>query len=524
MSENLTEQFAVLPGHLGHHLLITMMALVAGAALSLPLAVATRRHPRWRATLLAAVSIVQTVPGLALLALMVPLLAALSVATLAVFGFELPSLGLLPTVLALTLYSMLPMVRNTVAGLLGVGEPVRQAARAVGMTDRQMLWKVELPLAAPVILAGVRTATVWTVGIATLATPVGQRCLGNFIFSGLQTRNLTAVLFGCVAAAGLALLLDLLLGGIERGVRTRRRGLGAASAAGLGAVLLLGLTAPLLAGAWSGRPDGPPVRIGAKTFTEQYILAELLDSVLTEAGYAVDVRSGLGSTVGFDALVAGDIDVFVDYSGTLWAHHMGRDGPAGRAAVLEGVTRWLGSEHGIHCLGSLGFENAYGFAMTRPRAAALGVDALGDLARPAPGLTVGGDYEFFSRPEWRAVRDAYGLRFADEVSYDSRFMYQALAQGDVDVISAFTSDGWIVAFDLVVLDDPREALPPYDAVLLLSRQAAADPALVAALRPLVGALDVETMRTANHMVDRDDDKRTVGQAARWLEAEALGGR
>ena len=135
------------------------------------------------------------------------------------------------------------------------------------------------------------------------------------------------------------------------------------------------------------------------------------------------------------------------------------------------MTRGLESEHGIRCLGSLGFENAYGLAMRRDRAQALGIRTIADLARHSSSMKIGGDYEFFGRPEWKSVRDGYGLRFASETSFDSTFMYDAVADGTVDVISAFTSDGRFTAFDLVVLEDPRQAIPPYDAVLLLSLQA-----------------------------------------------------
>ena len=162
---------------------------VLGLAISLPLAVAASRSAavRWPALLVA--SLVQTIPSLALLALFYPLLLALSALSQAAFGRGFPALGFLPSLLALTLYSMLPILRNGVAGLPA---SIRRSSRrraGVGMTDRQRLFQVELPLAAPVIMAGVRTAAVWTIGAATLATPVGQTSLGNYIFSGLQTEN-----------------------------------------------------------------------------------------------------------------------------------------------------------------------------------------------------------------------------------------------------------------------------------------------------------------------------------------------
>jgi osmoprotectant transport system permease protein len=170
-------------------------------------------------------------------------------------------------------------------------------------------------------------------------------------------------------------------------------------------------------------------------------------------------------------------------------------------------------------LGSLGFENAYALAMRRSQAAQLHIRTLDDLAAHAPQLTLGADLEFLSRPEWASVRDAYGLKFKAQTQYQPTFMYRAIASGQADVISAFSSDGRIAADDLVVLDDPRHALPPYDAVVLISPKRANDARLIGALKPLIGRIDVATMRAANLSVDRDRDKATPAQAAKALAAK-----
>jgi len=524
--ENIRQQFEALPQNLSNHMMITVIPLAIGILVSIPLAVWVVKNPKMRYPTLTLVSIVQTIPSLALLALMVPVLAGLSALTMWAAGFEISALGFYPTVIALTLYSILPMLRNTVTGILGVPEALTEAARGVGMTDRQMLWKVEFPLAAPVIIAGVRTATVWVVGIATLATPVGQRCLGNYIFQGLQTRNWTAVLFGCVAAALLAITLDLLIGGLEKAVKERRRRLGMTAGALLLMIFAGGMIAPSVT-RWIQRPGAggaQTVWVGSKTFTEQFILSSVITQLLEDAGYNVREKESLGSTVVFDAIAKGEIDCYVDYTGTIWANYMKRDRPADAQTVMDGITRWLKEEHGVVALGALGFENAYALAMVDLQAEELGVSSMGDLAEHDEAMKIGGDYEFFGRPEWTRIREAYGLSFTDRISYDSTFMYEAVAQGKVDVIAAFSSDGRIEAYGLRVLEDPRNAIPPYDAVLLLSAEAAKDKNLVGALKPLIGAIDVESMRRANYMVDRDEQKTTIDEAARWLRREAIGER
>src|SRR6476661_7762383 len=223
MHPQIAEAFARLPSYLGGHVAVSVTALVLGLAISLPLALAMRRAGL-RRVLLGFASVVQTIPSLALLALFYPLLLGLAALCERLFGSSFSALGFLPSVLALTLYSMLPVLRNTITGLNGVDPAINEAALGVGMTRRQSLVMVELPLALPVIMAGIRTAAIWVIGAATLSTPIGQTSLGNYIFTGLQTQNWVFVLFGCVAAAIFALLVDQLLALMENGLSKRDRG------------------------------------------------------------------------------------------------------------------------------------------------------------------------------------------------------------------------------------------------------------------------------------------------------------
>ncbi len=501
-----------LPDYLGSHIIVSLAAIAIGLAVSLPLAVLAVRRRRLRVALLGFSSVIQTVPGLALLTLFYPLLLALAALSERAFGWGFSALGFLPAVLALALYSMLPVARNTVAGLSAIGDGLHDAAQALGMRRRQILWLVDLPIAVPVIMAGIRTAAVWVIGTATLSTPIGQASLGNYIFTGLQTQNWVFVLFGCVAAAALALFVDQMLALMERGValHDHRRIYG--GAAGIALLVLVALLPAL------GRNQSTYV-VGAKPFTEQYVLAALIERGLEAAGLSATRRAGLGSSVIFNALAAGEIDAYVDYSGTLWANQMQRTGALPRAEMTSAVGAWLAQNHRITLLGALGFENAYALAMTRTRAATLGIRSLEDLARAAPRLSIAGDYEFFARPEWAAVRAAYGLNFARERQMQAEFMYPAAGSGEVDVIAAYSSDGQIAKYDLVVLADPKQAIPPYDAILLLSPKRANDRALIDALTPLIGAIPVETMRAANLRAASGGADGSPEQVALWLREQ-----
>ena len=514
MNANLREAFAVLPEYLSQHVLLSIAALALGVAISLPLAVAAVRWRPLRGAVLTFAGLVQTIPALALLALFYPLLLALSLLSQRLFGVGFRALGFLPALLALTLYSMLPVLRNTVTALIGIDPAIRMAAKGVGMTPSQSLRLVELPLAAPVIMAGIRTATVWVIGAATLSTPIGQTSLGNYIFTGLQTENWVFVLFGCVAAGAAALVADRLLALAEDGIARRSSLRVGLAALGLAAVVLASLLPGL------GRPQGGLV-IGAKNFDEQYILSALIGQRLEAIGTPSTVKADLGSAIAFHALAAGDVDLYVDYSGTIWGNQMHRGDLPGRAPMLAQMKDWMWRTHGITLLGPLGFENAYSFAMRRDRAEALHINSLADLAAVSARLKMGGDFEIFTRPEWRAVIGAYGLSFAVQRQYQPNFLYRAVTSGDVDVISAFSSDGRIAQYDLKILADPKGALPPYDAMLLLGPAHAHDLALIAALKPLVGAIPLNVMQQANLMVDRDRDKRTPAQAAQWLAAHLM---
>ncbi|HLI98926.1 MAG TPA: glycine betaine ABC transporter substrate-binding protein, partial [Bradyrhizobium sp.] len=252
-----------------------------------------------------------------------------------------------------------------------------------------------------------------------------------------------------------------------------------------------------------------------KTFTEQYVLSALITERLRAAGLSATTREGLGSNVVYEALVHGDIDVYVDYSGTLWANQFHRSDIKPRGEMLSELKSML-ARQGVTLLGELGFENAYALVMPRKRAISLGIKTITDLVSRAPAMSIAGDYEFFSRPEWAGIRQAYGLNFRNQRQMQPDFMYAAAAASEVDVIAGYTSDGLIAKYDLVVLDDIKHAIPPYDAVLLMAPKRAGDQALRAALQPLLGRIDLSAMQKANLRAAGGDGEASPDSVARWL--------
>ena len=497
LREKLTEQFATLPERLGGHIELTMTALAIGIVISIPLGIFVAKRPKLESIVLGIASVIQTIPSLALLALMV---------------FLFSSIGWVPACVALILYSVLPMLRSTVTGIQGVDEAYIEAARGIGMDQRQMLWQVEFPLALPSIVAGLRTATVWVVGAATLAQPVGATSLGNYIFVGLQTMNFGAMVFGCVLSATLAMVLDTLLRRLETAVGNRNHSSARKIALTFGLIalspLLMNListsTSPFAATAATDTKTSSSVEpfvIGSKAFTEQYILLKAMCERLDEQGVPYEARDGMGSGMVFSAMVNGKIDCYVDYTGTVWTNYMKRPESSSPAEMLVDVSTFLKAEKKIVCLGTLGFRNDYVFAMRREHAGQLGIETLDDLVPHARELVAAGDIEFFARPEWSTVQQMYGLTFKQNVSMDPALMYGAVANKEADIAIAFRTDARIDGYDLQVIEDTRYAMPPYDAVILVSPRMARNRKAMNALRPMVNRISTERMRRVNGLVD-----------------------
>jgi len=492
-----SEQLHYLPDYLGGHLRLTLIALSVGVIISVPLGIIATRFKKLESSILGVASVIQTIPGLALLAIMVPLL---------------NMIGIIPALIALTLYSLLPILRNTVVGIREIDADIIQAGQGIGMTDSQLLRMVQLPLALPVIVAGLRTSAVWVVGIATLSTPVGAVSLGNYIFSGLQTRNNMAILFGCVAAAVLALVLDGLIHALEIGIQERKRGRSFLSIGGFAVIIIVAI----FLGTGGNKSLGKQtIRIGGKPFTEQYILTNFLSDYLRkELEYSTKIVPNLGSTVAFDALESNQIDVYVDYSGTLWNMHLkDRKMPTNPDTLLQNLKNYLKQKYQVPIVAKLGFENAYCLAMRGEQAKKLNINSITDLSRHASQLVMGADVEFFGRPEWTRLKREYNLQFKNTRAMDAVLMYEAVKNGNVDVISAYTTDGRINAYNLKILDDPRHVFPPYDAVVLVSPEDSKNPQLMTSLEKLTGKISANLMRKMNMEVDiQRKSPQSVGQA------------
>ena len=288
---------------LGQHVLLVGVSTMAAILAGVPIGILAARRPRLGSPIVWLANVVQTIPSLAM------------------FGFLLPlpligGLGARVAIFVLILYALLPIVRTTTAGLLSVDRALIEAGTAMGMTPWQLMREVELPLALPSIVAGIRVAAVIGVGTATIAAAVGAGGLGEYIFRGLSMVDSTVILAGAVPSALLALALDGILTLVERGLRTRGSSARRLAALAAGTALVALAAAAGVAYVREDRAD--VVRVGSKNFTEQIILGEIVaQTIEARTSLRVERRLNLGGTFICDrALRSGDIDAYVEYSGT----------------------------------------------------------------------------------------------------------------------------------------------------------------------------------------------------------------
>jgi osmoprotectant transport system permease protein len=473
---------------LGQHVLLVATATLAAVALGVPLGIFAARRPRVAAPIVAFANIVQTVPSLAM------------------FGFLLPvplvgGVGARAALVVLILYGLLPIVRTTIAGLRGIDPSIRDAGIAMGMTSGELLRQVELPLALPSIVAGVRVAAVVGVGSATIAAAIGAGGLGEYIYRGLSMVDTTVILAGAIPAALLALSVDGALLWLERQLSARRRTRSVRTALGAAAAVMAIVL--ISSGAASGRARGAIV-VGSKNFTEQLILGEVVAQSIEREGIPVQRRMNLGGTLICDrALLNGDIDAYVEYTGTALTAVFHQPIQPDSSTVFAAV-RALYARTGRTLLPALGFNNTFAILVRGDEARSRRLQTIEDAARESSHWRAGFGYEFVGRPDgYPGLVAAYGLRFPQPPRVmDLTLSYRALASGQVDLIAGDATAGLIKALDLVQLEDNRHYFPPYDAAVVARAETLLrHPKARAALERLAGRISAADMRAMNYAAD-----------------------
>jgi osmoprotectant transport system permease protein len=493
------------------HVVLVFIAILIAVVIGVPTGVLLTRYRSLRGPVLGIANVMQTIPSLAL------------------FGFLIPlpfigGIGTRTALVALVLYSLLPIIRNTVTGILGVDPNVREAAVAMGMTSSQVLRQVELPLAMGVIVTGIRVATVIAVGVTTIAAAVGAGGLGVYIFRGLRQYDNNLLLAGAVSAALLALAADFFLGLLQHQFSFEaKRSVSGSTIRKL--VLAAGVLVLVVGGLalWRGGAAGEArVSVGSKDFTESALLAEIVAQMLETRGVTVERRFELGGNLPHEAMVAGTLDLYPEYTGTSYTailHHTPISDPR---AVYEQVKQEYAAKFNVEVSQPLGFENTFAMLVRGDDARRLNLKTISDAAPQAPRWRAGFGQDFMSRADgYPGFSKAYGLKFAEVREMDLSLTYIALSSNQVDLVAGNSTEGRIATLDLFQLADDRHYFPPYEAVYLVRQDSLTRvPALREVLAKLAYGITTDEMRRLNYEIDgnKRDPKEVVKE---WIAKRGL---
>ncbi|EOR22520.1 periplasmic glycine betaine/choline-binding (lipo)protein of an ABC-type transport system [Niallia nealsonii AAU1] len=493
---------------------LSLLSIVIAIVISVPLGIYLTRHRKIADSIIGIAGVFQTIPSLALLVFLVPFIGT----------------GKLPAIIALTVYGLLPILRNTYLGIVGVERSAIEAGVGMGMTNRQVLWMVELPLSLSVIMGGIRTATVLIIGVATIAGLIGAGGLGDLIFRGLQTYNTGLILAGAIPSALLAIIFDYLLKlleadvtpqGLHQNKKAKKSRIRIWIVAGLIVILPL---STVIANFSNAKSTKDTITITGKNFTEQEIMVYIMGHLIEEhTDLQVNYESFLGGTApAFEGVNTGNYDMYMEYTGTGLLSILKEDMVSDPDEAYEIVKKKFKEDYNLVWLEPFGFNNTYTLTLRKEDAESNNIKTISDLKKMAPELTLGSEPEFLEREDgYPGLIDTYGIEFKNTQAMDSGIMYSAIKNGDVDVIDAFSTDGRIPAFDLQVLEDDQNFFPPYYATPVIRADTLEKhPELEKVLGMLVGKIDNEKMQELNARVDIDKEQYE-DVAVEFLKEEGL---
>lgn len=475
-------------GLLVEHLQISLAAVAIAIVIGGVAGILISEFTRAAKPTLALVNFLYTIPSISMLGFLIPL----------------TGVGNATAVIALTVYALLPMVRNTHTGLANIDPAILEAARGMGSTRWQTLVRVKLPLALPVIMSGIRSMATMTVALAGIASFIGAGGLGVAIYRGITTNNAAMTVAGSLIIAALALALDLALGAVERrmrlrGERARRHNRVAAIAVLAGCAVVALALAPA--------PSAGTIRVATKPMTEQYIMGEALDILIEQdTDLDVELTQGVGGGIAniMPAMEAGEFDLYPEYTGTAWNEGLGETGVYTEDQFATLAQRYQ-DDFDMSWVGMYGFNNTYGLVVRREVAERYDLRTYSDLASVAPGLTFGAEYDFFEREDgYDALCETYGLSFASTMDLDIGLKYQALDQDQIDVMVIFTTDGQLSTADAVVLEDDLGFFPSYLCGNIVRNEALEEhPELRDVLEKLEGTITDDDMARMNYEVEAE---------------------
>lgn len=494
----ITANYVQILSLLVEHIKLTAISVGLAILIGIPLGIFISYASKASKPILSVANIIQAIPSMALLGFMIPLV----------------GIGVVPAVVAVVLYSLLPIIKNTYTGIQTIDSQTLEAAKGIGLTPLQVLSKVQIPLALPVIMAGIRIASVTAVGLMTMAAFIGAGGLGYLVFSGIRTVNNNQILAGAIPACILALIVDFLVGQVEKlvtpislqpgdhAIKKKKR---VTQKAILCSTALLLAIVFITTSFGQGRTAARTISIGSKDYTEQAILGNMA-AELIEARTDIRVNRKLdlgGTQVCFGAIQTGDIDMYIEYSGTAFTDLLKNPPISDMEKVYQTVKEAFQERYHISVLPQMGFNNTYVMSVTQETAAKYGLNTISDFAKVASQLKSGTVFEFSNREDGLpGLQKAYGFVMGEQITLDGAPRYTALINEEVDVIDAFATDGLLKKFNLKTLIDDQHFFPPYYAMPII-RNAALEqcPEIQALMGELGALLTDEVMVDLNYRVD-----------------------
>lgn len=487
------------------HIELTAIAVGLAVLIGVPLGIFISYFRQASKGVVGTANVVQAIPSMALLGLAIPLL----------------GIGSLPAVVIVILYSLLPIIKNTYTGITSIDKDTLESAKAIGLTRSQVLLKVQIPLALPVIMAGVRISAVTAVGLMTMAAFIGAGGLGFLIFSGISTTNNSQIFAGAIPAAILALIVDQIFGTVEKLVtpismqtlaknstkeKVKRQRSFQKGGLAITALFLIGIFGVTAFGN-IGNSSDRVITVAGKDYTEQFIVPHLMaDMIEDRTDIKVDRKINLGGTqVAFNALKNGSIDLYLEYTGTIYGDTLGYPPNSDVEEVYNTSKEDLKELYDIDTLKQFGYNNTYVLAVRKDTQEEYDLQTVSDLARVDDELIIGSTLEFLNREDGiLGLQDHYGLNFENQVGINGANKYLALDNYETDITDAYSTDGLLKKFDLAMLEDDKNFFPPYYAVPILRSGLLEEyPEIVPVLNELGEVLNNEIMISLNYQVDEE---------------------
>lgn len=462
------------------HIQISFTALLFAVILSIPLGIYLTKRERIAEPIIGITAVLQTIPSLALLGLFIPL-----------FG-----IGKVPAVIALVLYALLPILRNTYTGIKEVDPSLIEAAEAMGMSTSKRLAKVELPLAMPVIMAGIRTAMVLIVGTATLAALIGAGGLGDIILLGIDRNNTSLIVLGAIPAAILAIVFDGLLRKMEK-ISYKQ------SLTTIGVIVSLSIIMMVVPNLTKG--DQETLVIGGKLGTEPEILINMYKDLIEQGtDLQVELKPSLGKTSFlFNALQSGDIDLYPEFTGTVISQFLKATAASNdKQEVYEQARKGILQQNNLVLLEPMQYNNTYALAVPAAFAKENELKTVSDLQGLEAKIKAGFTLEFSDREDgYLGIQKLYNLEFPNLKTMEPQLRYTAVQQGEINLMDAYSTDSELRRYKLTVLEDNKNLFPPYQGALLLRAETLDQyPELRDILNQLSGKISDDQMREMNYQV------------------------